>query len=194
MTDLSPARSALLAAAQAAVGATYPAPEYLALVAPGDTGARQAEIGRESGCALVALGIQEAALACPPRGPYRDGSAFEVLYDRARGLPWKPGGAVRLCGLDSPPQPGDAIVYGASVGAVAHVDACVVTAYPTVELEMYVIVVAGGQRDALGAETVKSLGRTLRWVGHCWQDTGNGRDVLAVVDADLLGAIYAVRE
>lgn len=183
-------REALIAAASALVGATYPADAYLDAVAPTDTAARRLEIGRESGCALVLLGIQEAAFDVPPRLPYRDGSAFALVWDRARGMPWRPGGAVRLCTLDSPPEPGDAVSYAASPGAVGHVDACVTSADLDGDV-CRISAVAGGQRAANGAETVALVNRTLRWAGHAWRDVDNGREVQAAV---MLGDMYPVRE
>ena len=185
---MTPARTRVLAAAQAAVGLT--GDDYRALVAAPELEAgdvvRANEIATMSGCERTWRAIVDTALGIPGQ-LYTTGDGFGDLYRVAGGSPWKPGGAVRLARLDSQPQVGDAIIYGASASAVAHVDACVVAA----ELRgtvLLVSVIAGGQRDAAGGETVKLLTRTLRWQRTHWEDVANGRPVLAVCDPDLLAA------
>ena len=126
---LSPVRQAIIDACDAVAGLTAPDPAYLALVAPGDAPERQAQIASESDCGLVLLGIQERALDVPARGAYRESSAFELVYERAQGNPWKPEGAVRVPTLDAPPQPGDGLIWGPSSSAVAHMEHAVDTSF-----------------------------------------------------------------
>lgn len=182
------ARDAVVSAARSVIGCTAPSPEYASLVAPDDTPERRAQVMTESGCGLVVLGIQERALCVPPRGPYRDGSAFTLVYARAGGSPWQPGGACRVPGLEEPPQPGDAIVWGPAGSAVAHMETVVDARADGATLALDVV--AGGQRDAHGGQTVTQLSRTARWDGRRWVDSKTGRPLLAVIDADALGERY----
>ena len=52
---------------------------------------------------------------------------------------------------------------------------------------------AGGERDARGAEEVRRVARTLAWEGGRLVDRGTGRPVVGVVDCDLLAARLGVR-
>ena len=199
-------RATVVDAALGLVGLTYPADAYLAAVAPAEVAAgnlaRAREMGRQSDCALLWIGGIAVGVFGAEARPYRDTTAFQVVYELAGGpcaSPWHLAGAVRRPTLESPPQLGDGLVWGASAGAVAHVDAAVVD----LELDGDVCalsVVAGGQRDGAGNETVKRLPRTIRWVpyslaagrsiGPHWVDTTNGRPLLAVLDADLMAERY----
>lgn len=188
--SMTPVRSALCSAALGYVGATgitYEADIAGPEVASGDL-ARADAIATMSGCELLWHALVRATLTGLDAAPYVTGAAFRDL-DRVAGR------AKRTATLATPPQPGDAIVWGPSAGAVAHVDACVVLdlsgrppGVPCTVLTL--VVVAGGQRDADGGETVTRLTRVLRWQGSSWVDTANGRHVLAVVDADVLGELY----
>lgn len=188
-------RSALIAAAQQLVGCS--GDMYAAVVAAPELAAglpgRAAEVAAMSGCGLVYLALVRGVWGLPGE-LYRTGQAFADVYRLAGGRDgqaWRPAGACRAATLEAPPQPGDGIVWGASAGAVAHVDACVVDDALHIGGPVLTLgVVAGGQRSAEGDETVALLSRVLRWQAGGWQDTANGRRVLAVLDADALGTLY----
>lgn len=192
---MTPARLALLSASRILLDLTFPAEDYLRAVAPfemlaGDLD-RAKQIGQESGCGLVRMAVEDAVFVMPPRGLYKDGSAFERIYDRAGGSPWAPGGACRLATLEAPPQPGDGIVWGPSGNAVAHVDACV-ERVDGARSNLVLTVIAGGQRDEHGNETVKRLKRQVRWRGGYWIDAATGRAILSVLDADAMAARHGL--
>ena len=203
-TTLSSARIAVVAYARSIVGLTTPDPDYLALVAPSDMPERQARIGDESGCMLVAMGIQEAVFMVPVRGPYVDGTAPRLLEARAGGYPWAPGGALRLATLETPPRPGDAVWWGKGFGGPEHVEHLVDGEVSGNDIAASMV--AGGERwtakDAadglcepgqVNAETVKIVARTLRWNGRQWTDPGTGRAIVAILDADLMATRYGLR-
>lgn len=173
--------------ALALVGLTYPDPAYVALVAPGDTGARQLEVARSSGCMLARAGLEEALALFPARDAYVTGSIPGILERRAGGSPMAPGGACRRATMEAPPQIGDGLWWGAVPGgAPEHVDACVVSVECVATSDdLTVGVVAGGQRDAAGDECVALLSRRISWRGGHWVDVGDGRQLVAVLDAGL---------
>lgn len=203
--DLSPARSRALSTASTLVNLTAPDPAYLLLIAPCEVRAgdlrRAAEMARESDCALVWLGLARAAFGAPEQGMYVDTTAFSLVYALAGGSPWKhddPLTAIRIPTFAAPPILADALIWGDNGPAhPAHVDACVETveepdpysasAPPTLGLG----VIAGGQRDGSGRETVARVGRVLRWDGRGWVDQGNGRRLLACVGALEMAERYA---
>jgi hypothetical protein len=187
-TTLTPARSALVAAASALVGLAYPDQAYLDAVAPGESSTRQAEMGKESGCALTLRGVLLQLFTVPLQPAYVDGSAFSVLWRLAGGSPWLLQGACRKATQEAPPRVGDAIVYNAAPGGKppVHVDAVVLEATPTGE-DLTIVVVAGGQEKETEAgivECIAKLTRRLRWSGSAWVDLGDARPVLVVLDAD----------
>jgi hypothetical protein len=193
VTMLDP-RAAVVVVARACVGWTRPDPRLGALVAPTDTPERQIAIEAESLCMLTALGIEEAALEVEREpGPYRNGSAPQQLERRAGGTPWHPGGAIRVPTLAEPPDYGDAVWYGPGPGGPEHVEH-VVEASEVVGGVVVLTCVAGGERDAAGAETVKLVRRLLTWRGTRWLDLATGRPAEAVIDAALLGGMYPPRE
>lgn len=159
---------AICAAARALVGLTAPSQEYADAIAPGETPERQAEMMRESGCAL----LWRAQNGGGP--PYRDGQAFADLWRLAGGAPWAPGGRVRVAHHGELPELGDAIVYDRSPdGAhVQHVDYCYLGAGR---------VVAGGQRTGAGLETIALVTRALTWTGGRLVDLHTGRPVMALI-------------
>jgi hypothetical protein len=177
----------MVAYANSVLSLTYPAPAYLQLIAPGDTPARQLEIGKESDCGLVLLGVQEGVFLVPPRGPYTDGSVFEIVYKRVGGDPWHLAGALRAATQDSPPQTGDGIVYNASSMAPAHMETCVEQVIFGNRLTIGCV--AGGEKKA-GLETVAYMSRSFLWSGLHWIDAVNLRPIIGIIDADLLAGIY----
>lgn len=182
----------LIEVAQSIVGLSAPSDEYLDLIAHGETPERALEMGTMSGCALVWLGLMGRVFVLPERAPYVTGRAFDDVYKVAGGSPWAFGGACRKATVETPPGPGDGMVWGHHGAAVDHVDACVVDA--TADGDDWLLsVVAGGQRDAYGDESVKLLARTIRWSGGAWVDRSNGRPILAVLDAAVMSDIYPAR-
>ena len=165
-TDPTGGFPALVADALALVGLTYPDQAYLDAVAPGETPERQAEMGRESGCALL-WRAQNGGEA-----PYRDGQAFADLWELAGGSPWKPGGRVRLPVAGEMPERGDAVVYGKGPGGPEHVDLCWLGDQRAV---------AGGQRTGAGLETIAIVTRQLTWGGGHLVDLHTGRPVIALI-------------
>lgn len=192
MPDLTPARSAFLQASASLVGMTAPGPAYARIIAPAEVDAgmdaRVAEMVRESGCGLVTIGLWRLVLSLPAPGLYRDGKAFDDIYALADGSPWHPSGACSLVTREALPQPGDAILWeGVKGGAPDHVDACVVDLVPGENaFSLRLTVIAGGQRDEGGHETVKEIERLVRWNRHAWRDAGNGRRMWCVFDCDAM--------
>src|SRR6185312_4103905 len=167
-------RDAFVSAAQGLVGLTEPSPELGALVDPGGDPAHQCAVERESLCELTARGL------------------WLRILDAA--------GAARVPTLDAPPASGDALWWAANGSHVEHVDACVVMVatggrYPTTERadELLLSVVAGGQRDGAGHETITMLARTLHWDGSAWVCQATGRRLRWVLDCEALAAYYGMR-
>jgi hypothetical protein len=193
-------RQALIDAANSVVGWMAPssvtddsAANYLNLIDPGDPTPRQRSVAEASDCGLVALGIEEIVFDLPARAPYRDGSAFPLVYNRACGNPWTPGGALRLATLDAPPQPGDVVEYGngpAPGNAPAHMEH-VIAAVVSIA-SMTLTCVAGGERKN-GLETVAITERELTWKGSHWVDNANGRPIIGIVDAEILAGMYSMK-
>lgn len=197
--DLSPARSLVLSTASALVGLT--GDDYIAVVAAPELAAgmtgRAREMGAMSGCGLVYRALAAAAFGAP-FGLYPTGEAFAIIYALAGGDPWHPGGALRIPTFAAPPILADALIWGDNGPAhPAHVDACVETVEDSDPYSasgpptMAVAVVAGGQRDGSGRETVARVERVLRWGGRAWWDQGNGRRLLACVGAQEMAERYA---
>lgn len=191
MTD---ARTALISAARDLVGLTEPSDDLGALVDPAGDPAHRAQIERLSLCMLVWRGLAmkvfdiSPALAETDR-PYAPGSIPRILASILASAP----GSRRPATLEAPPQLGDALWYGAAGPHPEHVDACILEAEGDSEGALVLSVVAGGQRDAAGHETVARLDRTLHWQGGRWVCQDTGRPVVAVVDADELAARYGLR-
>jgi|SRR5271166_882180 len=189
MTD---PRQAIIDAANSVIGWTAPSDDYLSLIDPGDPTVRQRAVAEESDCGLVALGIEEIVFDVPARGPYKDSTAFNLVYSRACGNPWAPGGAFRLATLDTPPQPADVVVYGPapSGSPPAHMEHVIeVTVNGT---SVTLKCVAGGEKTG-GLETVAVMKRELTWKG-VWTDNANGRAIIGVVDAELLASMYPFKD
>jgi len=184
-------RQALADAANSVVGWISPNDNYLNLIDPGDPTPRQRSVAEESDCGLVALGIEEIVFDFPTRAPYKDGSAFQLVYTRACGNPWAPGGAFRLATFDEPPQVGDLIEYGPGPsGAPAHMEHIVEATVNDTSLSL--VCVAGGERNE-GSETVALMSRELTWNNSHWVDNANGRSVIGVVDAEILASMYPMK-
>jgi hypothetical protein len=185
-------RQALVDAANSVLGWTAPSDDYLNLIDPGDPTARQRVVAEESDCGLVVLGIQEIVFDVPARGPYRDTTAFNLVYTRACGNPWAPGGAFRLASLDAPPQLGDVVVYGPapSGSPPAHMEHVIeaVVNISTMTLKC----VAGGEKSG-ALETVAVMQRELTWKG-VWTDDANGRAIIGIVDAEVLASMFTMRD
>lgn len=199
---MTPARSALITASSALVGLI--GAEYEALVASVEVAegqlARADEIAIMSGCELVWHALVRAVFADLDALPYVTGAAFEDFSRIA-------GAAKRVATLATAPQPGDAIEWGASGSAEAHVDACVESVVwlgSASGAAFRLTVIAGGQRrtaaelaagepGVLGEETVKRIERTVSWMGGRWVDVHTGRAILAVCDGDVMAELYAPR-
>lgn len=202
---MTPARSALVATAGSLVGlvglqykATISSPE----IAAADY-LRADEMATMSGCELVWHALVRQVFDGLDADEYVTGAAFRD-FDRVAGR------AKRTATSATPPQPGDAIEWGASGAYPAHVDACVVLDLsgrlsPAVPFSvLHLTVVAGGQQRTaeefaagepgiLGEETVKRIERTVSWMGGQWVDVHTGRAVIGVVDADVMAELYALR-
>jgi hypothetical protein len=210
---MTPARSCLLDAARALVG-SQGQPLADALVPAGIVGVAPAgvaaAVARLATCELAARAIYAGALGLAfTEGPYEAEEAPLWLMHLVNARPWAPlraidaarPSALRLATLDAPPQPGDGLWLSAAPGGhpPEHVDACVVDMQRTdIEAEqggavptVYYSAIAGGQPDAAGPSAIALVARTLRWGGSSWLDE-SGRRVVAVIDGDLLAALYPV--
>ena len=186
---MSDPRQALVDAATSVVGWTAPDDDYLNLIDPGDPTVRQRSVAGESDCGLVALGIQEIVFDLPARGPYVNGSTFNLIYTRACGNPWAPGGAMRLATLDAPPQLGDVVVYG-DVPGPAHMEHVVEATVNVASMSLKCV--AGGEKKG-AFETVAVMERELTWGGSHWIDNANKRQIVGVVDAEILASMYTMK-
>lgn len=187
MTD---PRQTLVDAANSVTGWTAPDDNFLNLIAPGDSSDRQKQIAKESDCGLTVLGIEEIVFDVPARGPYKDASAFQLVYTRACGNPWAPGGAFRLASLDAPPQLGDVVEYdNGPSGAPAHMEHVIDVTVN--DKSMSLTCVAGGEKTG-ALETVKVMKRELTWKG-VWTDNANGRPIIGIVDAEILASMYSMK-
>lgn len=185
-------RQALVDAANSVIGWITPNDNYLNLIDPGDPTVRQRTVAEESDCGLVTLGIEEIVFNVPVRGPYKDSTAFNLVYTRACGNPWAPGGAMRLATLDAPPQPGDVVVYGPAPNnsPPAHMEH--VTDATVNVSSMSLTCAAGGEKSG-GLETVAKMKRELTWKGSHWIDNANGRPIIGIVDAEILASMYSMK-
>lgn len=177
-------------------GLTEPDPALGALVDPSGDPAHQGQIERLSLCMLTYRGLLLRVLDVPvdlshADRPYVPGSIPAILVAIL-------GGAERVPTIDTPPQAGDGLWYEAAAGYPEHVDTCVVEIedarreheaddYAT---EIFLSVIAGGQRDAAKHETIALLARDLRWDGSAWVCQATKRRVRWVLDADLLARRY----
>ena len=196
VSQFSPVRLAAVTFMRSIVGYTAPSREYCELIAPADTPAKQEAISVESGCMQVELAKQDFLFVLPPREPYVNGSAPELLERRCKGSPMAPGGALRLATLENPPQPGDGIWYGKGPGGPEHVDTCMGGEW--VEGGVCLIpAIAGGAEttDEHGRlrQTIAAHTRRMHWNGHRWMDNSTGRPIIGVLDLDLLAQMYDVR-
>jgi hypothetical protein len=191
--SLSPARLAVLSAARDLVDATAPDPAYLDAIAPTDPPERQLEVAKESGCILISMAVLRAAFQLEDPEPYKDGSAPGRLEKIAQGVPWGSfGGAFRAATLATPPQPGDLVWY--DKGGPSYPQHVETICEVSLSELLRIACIAGGERDGAGNETVRVVQRALHWDGGHWTDIANGRPVMAVIDADLLAGMYALRE
>lgn len=197
---MTPARSALITAASAMIGIV--GADYLALVAAPEIVAadylRADEMAAMSGCELVWHALVRQVFEGLDADEYVTGAAFRD-FDRVAGR------AKRAATLAMPPQPGDAIEWGACGAYPAHVDACVEYVKSTAMATSRILqVIAGGQRrtaaelaagepGVLGEETVKRIERTVSWLGGRWVDVHTGRAVIRVVDVDVMAELYRLR-
>lgn len=195
---MTPARSALITTASTFVGIV--GTDYRALIAAPEIAAadlaRADEMATMSGCALVWHALVRQVFEGLDADEYVTGAAFR---DFARVA----GRAKCAATAGTPPQPGDAIEWGASGAYPAHVDACVDSSV-WIGTSVHLTVIAGGQRrtaeelaagepGVLGEETVKRIERTVSWMGGRWVDVHTGRAIVAVVDADVMGELYPLR-
>lgn len=186
-------RQALVDATNSVVGWTAPSDDYLNLIDPGNPTARQRVVAEESDCGLVSLGIEEIVFYFPARGPYKDSSAFNLVYARACGNPWAPGGAFRLPTFAAPPQLGDLVEYGPapSGSPPAHMEHVIEQSVNGSTLSLKCG--AGGEKTG-GLETVAIMTRTFTWGGAHWIDDQNKRPIIGIVDAELLASMYPMKD
>lgn len=134
---------------------------YLALIAPGETEQRQAEMATMSGCALVCRGVWRHFIAHPILDArYRTGDAMSDLVSIGREAhALRPAGAM--------PQPGDVVVVGGGSdgGGSEHAWTCI-ESRDLGAGEWLATGIDGGQRDAKGFE----------WVIERAHDIGGGID------------------
>jgi len=187
---MSTARDNVVTFARSKVGLKAPNPDYLSLVAPGDAPARQLEIAKASDCGLVLLGIEEGVFVIPPRGEYKDGSAFELAYTRAGGNPWVPGGAFVLPTGVIVPADGDGVVYGNAGSSPAHMETVLTSRLSG--LRLMLTCVAGGERDSDGNESVVIMTRNFSWGGVHWIDLATSRPIIGIIDADKMAEKYGL--
>lgn len=137
-------------------GLTHPDPRYSALVAPGETKARAAEMARMSGCALVvaavwrAVGIERPSLAAP----YKDRTAVSRLMVIAHAAnAWIPySDAAQPC-------PGDAVL----LEGPEHVYIAI-TSWRDPYGDLVLDGIDGGQLDGYGAQKIEH--KTHEWSGN----------------------------
>ncbi len=197
---MTPARSALILAARSIVNLTEPSDELGVLVDPVGSPGHQGQIERLSLCQLVYRGLLLRAFPDIPTTlsqadrPYVPASIPRILHDILGGSPGAMGGACRPATLESPPDIGDGLWWGAAGAHPEHVDAAVleVDVLPGQDpsTQLYLTVVAGGQRDARGHETVARVERSVLWSGGRWVCRMTGRPLLAVLCARRLGELY----
>src|SRR6185312_6308928 len=193
-------RDAFVSAAQGLVGLTEPSPELGALVDPGGDPAHQSAVERESLCELTARGLWLRVLDIPDDVSHADRAYVNGSIPAILRSILDAAGAARVPTLDAPPASGDALWWAANGSHVEYVDACVVMVatggrYPTTERadELLLSVVAGGQRDGAGHETITMLARTLHWDGSAWVCQATGRRLRWVLDCEALAAYYGMR-
>jgi hypothetical protein len=193
-------RDVVAAAARALVGLTAPSEELGMLVDPGGDPAHELAVEQESLCMLVAFGLWRRVFDLPPSLSGADRPNVNGSVPRLLGGVLDAAGARRVPTLEAPPGMGDGLWYAAHGAYPEHVDACVVMAtpagrYPTTERagEQLLSVVAGGERDGAGHETVRLLARTLCWSGSAWVCQATGRSVRWALDPDLLAARFGLR-
>lgn len=172
---LTPARQRMLDLAQPLVGLAYPDQCYLDAIAPGETPARQTQMGLESGCALLLRSLLAALLGIT-LDPYEDEHAFSDVWKLAGGTPWPPGGAVLAPRM---PFTGDAVVYDKGPGGPVHVDAVWLGDGKAI---------AGGQRNGKGQEMIAEVERLLEWIDGHLVDRHTGRPVMAIISPDMVRA------
>jgi hypothetical protein len=185
-------RGAFVQAALALVGLTEPSPELGALVDPAGDPSHQGQIERLSLCMLTARGLWLRVLDIPDDisradQPYRPGTIPAILGAIL-------GNAARTPTIDTPPQAGDGLWWVANGPHVEHVDACVASVGEPVDASVFLYVVAGGQRDATGHETIAQLTRTIQWDGRAWVCQATGRHLRWILDADVLESHYGMRD
>lgn len=195
---LSPARAAVVAYAESTVGWTAPDPRYLQLVAPAETRAGDVHaaiaVALASDCILVRMGLEEAVYQVPDRARYVFGSAGTLIMHRdAKAGVYVPN--------PTSLTPGDGLHWAANGTAwPEHFETVVgvsragrVSAQATGEDAFVLEVVAGGERDAAGRETVSLLSRGVVRRAGWWVDAHNGRKLAAKVDADAMADVYPLR-
>ena len=190
-------------------GLTSPDPKYLRIATPGDTLARAKLIADESsGCLLVGLGAQEAhwqvgtgERQIPPRPAYIPSSAPATLERRSGGTPMHPQGAMRLATGATPPDVGDGVWYGRSTKTPEeHFEHVASTERDGDTIRA--TKVAGGERilpgeddedRKVGAETIKVMDRTWDLRVDRWFDRDTDREIIGVVDYELMCERYDVQ-
>lgn len=189
-------RVANVAAARSVLGLTDSSTDlrYRNLVAPTDTPERQAQIAKESDCGLAVAGILRISCALPVPAPYKEQTAFKLLYALAEGDPWHEAGAFRQATLEAPPGNGDAVLYGDAPGkpppASAHFET--VTEATLVGKVLTLKCIAGGEKKD-GLETIKEMDRVLTWNGTHFIDNANHRPLIGLIDIELFAATYPVQ-
>ena len=85
--------------------------------------------------------------------------------------------------------PGDGLHWAAAPGFPEHFE----TVIDFDPVAMTVTVVAGGERDGSGNETVKKITRRLVQHGTGLADNDNHRVLAAKIDADAMARVYGLR-
>jgi hypothetical protein len=203
-------RSTFVTAVRSLVGLQGPA--LASAIIPTASPAVRAGMDAFSTCELAAAATIRIACGLPEPLPFIPGGdhAARALYTLADpdtgGTPWHPKGALRVAGLETPPDIGDAIWYGPSAAKKPdgsplhpeHVDACVLEVTgdggPDPCTELTVRAIAGGQPNGHGhSSAIAEVERVLVWEGGRWVDRGTGRPVWCVIDAGALEERYGVR-
>ncbi len=158
---------------------------YLALIAPGETPQRAAEMALMSGCALVARAILRHFISHPLlERPYVTGHAMQDLVQIGVDARATRGALI--------PEPGDIVIVGggANGGGPEHAWTCLDVVGDPYDAGAGLLVTGldGGQLDGYGAQAIRTRERELLGGRDC-TDTG-ARVVRWVVDVErVVGAM-----